>query len=75
MFSELYPKNYELMIASGNIIKLEKVGTIQLLFENGTEIMLSNVAFALRYNSNLISLNQLREAGILYHDHPNSMIF
>lgn len=37
---------------------------------------LSNVAFASRYNSNLISLGQLRmKAGISEHNHSESMIF
>lgn len=75
IFSEIHLKNYELMIVSGNIIRLEKVGTIQLPFENESEIILLNIAFALKYNSNLISPNQLRKVGISYYDHPNSMIF
>lgn len=36
--------------------------------------MLSNVAFALRCNTNLISLGQLKKAGILYNYHLESII-
>ena len=35
---------------------------------------LVNVAYTLKFDSNLISLGQLCKSGILYHDHPDSMI-
>lgn len=35
---------------------------------------LLNVAYAPKCDSNLISLGQLRKSGILYHDHPDSMV-
>lgn len=37
-------------------------------------MILSNVAYTPKCNSNLISLGQLREAGISYHDYPKCMI-
>lgn len=36
--------------------------------------MLSNITFALKCNSNLISLGQLKKARILYHNHSKSII-
>lgn len=62
------------MTADGDIIRSKEVGTIKLTLLNGSDMTLSNVAFAPRCDSNLISLGQLREAGISYHDHPESMI-
>lgn len=62
------------MTAGKDIIRLREVGTIQLLLKNRSEMILFNVAFALRYDSNLISLGQVREARISYHNHPNNMI-
>lgn len=37
-------------------------------------MMLLNVVYAPKCNSNLILLEQLRESGISYHDHPNSVV-
>lgn len=62
------------MIADKNIIRLEKVSTIKLTLLNGSDIILSNMTFASRYYSNLISFDQLREAGISYHNYPESII-
>lgn len=62
------------MIVYGDIIRLKKVDTIQLALINRLDITLSNVVFTLRCNSNLISLNQLREARILYHNYPENII-
>lgn len=40
---------------------------------NGNKIDLQNVVLASRYDSNLISLNQLRETGITFHNNPTAM--
>ena len=48
--------------------------TIVLPLENSSELTLSNVAYAPECDSNLISLGQLREIGISYHDHPGCMV-
>lgn len=37
-------------------------------------MILLNMVYALRKNSNFISLGQLREARILYYNHPKSII-
>lgn len=62
------------MIANRDIIRSEKVSTIQLALLNRLNITLLNIAFTLRYDSNLISLGQLKKARISYHNHPKSII-
>lgn len=53
---------------------MEQVKTVILAFKNGLELILSNLAYALRCNSNLISLGQLCKTGISYHDYHKYMI-
>lgn len=73
-FSKLCPKRSESVTINENIIRWEKVGIIQLVLLNGLDIILLNVAFVLRCNSKLISLDQLREARISYYDYPKKMM-
>ena len=47
---------------------------MHLSFQSGKMILL-NVAYIPKCDSNLISLGQLRKSEILYHNHPDSMIF
>ena len=49
------------MIADRNIFRSEKVGTIQLALLKRSDIMLLNIAFALRCNINFISFGQLKK--------------
>ena len=58
-FADLRPKSYKFVIAEGTIIRLSQVGTITLPIENGLQLTLSNVAFTLECDSQLISLGQL----------------
>ena len=59
----------------GKIIYFQEVGIVHLLLQIGkTTMTLLNVAYALKCDSNLISLEQLHESGILYHNHLNSMV-
>ena len=75
LFSDIRSKNYEFITAGGEIIHSQEVSTVHLLLQSGkTTMTLLNVAYAPKCDSNLISLGQLRESGILYHDHPNSMV-
>ena len=55
-------------------MRLEQVETIVLPLGNGSELTFSNVAYAPECNSNLISLGQLRETGILYHNYPEYIV-
>lgn len=41
---------------------------------NKLDIIFSNITFALKCNSNLISFGQLKEARISYHNYSESMI-
>ena len=61
------------MTTDGDIIRSKEVDTIQPALQNGSDIMLSNITFALSCNSNLISFGQLRDAGISYHYYLESM--
>ena len=58
-FVDLRPKTYEFITAGGNIIRLSQIGTVTLLLKNSSNLTLTNVAYTLEYNSNLISLGQL----------------
>lgn len=62
------------MTTDGNIIKSKKVDKIQLTLLNRSNIMLSNVAFTPKYNSNFISFGQLKKVEILYHNHFKRII-
>lgn len=68
-FADLRLKSYKFVIARGTIIRLTQVRTMTLPLENGSQLKLSNVAFAPEYDSILIFLGQLRETGISYYDH------
>ncbi len=73
LFSDLRPKNYEFITAGGEVIRSREVGTVHLSLQSG-KMTLLNVAYTPKCDFNLISLGQLRESGITYHDHPDSMI-
>lgn len=60
-------------MAIGQIIRIKEVGTISILLTGRRTIELHNVALAPNCDLNLISLEQLRESGILYHDNPSIM--
>lgn len=47
---------------------------IILTLENGSEFTFSNVAYAPEYDSHLISLGQLQETDILYHNHLGCIV-
>ena len=73
-FADLRPKSYKFVTVGGTIIRLSQVGTIILPLENGLQLTLSNFAFTPECDSNLISLGQLWETGISYHNYPEEMI-
>ena len=56
----------------GEIIQTEQVGAVSIPLITG-QIDLQNIALASKYDSNLISLSQLRETGITFYDNPTSM--
>lgn len=46
----------DFLIATDQVIWIEKIDIVSILFANGNNIKLYNIALASRYNSNLISL-------------------
>ena len=73
LFSDLQSKNFEFITVGGELIWFREVGTVQLSLQS-RKMTLLNIAYIPKYDSNLISLGQLRESRILYHDHPDSII-
>lgn len=73
LFTNTRAKSIDFVTAAGQVIRTEEIGTVSILLAGGTTIKLHNVALALTCNSNLISLGQLRESGITYHDNPSIM--
>ena len=73
-FAELWPKTYKFVTAGGIIIKSNQVRTIILFLINEIQLTLSNIIFAPECDSNLISLGQLQETGISYHDYSEQML-
>ena len=61
------------MTAAGQVIRTEEIGTVSIPLADGSKIELQNVALAPGCDSNLISLGQLRETGITFHDDPTAM--
>ncbi len=73
LFSDLRAKSIDFMTAAGQVIRTEEIGTVSIPLANGNKIDLQNVALAPGCDSNLISLGQLRETGITFHDNPTEM--
>ena len=74
LFLDIRSKNYKFIMARGKIIYSQKVGIVHFTLLSGKITMtLLNVEYAPKCDFNLISLGQLCESGILYHNHPNSM--
>lgn len=73
-FLNLQTKTYEFVTISRNIIRSTQFKIIIFPFRNGLELTLSNVAYTLKYDSNLIFLSQLPETRIFYHNHPKYML-
>ncbi len=72
LFKDLRPMSINFVTAAGQVIRTEQVGTVSIPLKTG-RIDLQNVALASECDSNLISLSQLRESGITFHDNPTSM--
>ncbi len=59
-------------MAARQVIQIEEIGTMIIPLVDGN-IELYNIVLAPRCNSNLISLGQLQETRIIYHDNPATM--
>ena len=73
LFSNLRARSIDFVTAAGQVIRTEEIGNVSIPLADGNNIELKNVALAPGCNSNLISLGQLRETGITYHDNPTAM--
>lgn len=66
-------KSIEFVNVVGQVIWTEVISTISISLADGSRIELQNVARALESHSNLISVGQLREHRIKYHDISTAM--
>ena len=73
LFTNTRAKSIDFITAAGQVIRTEEIGPVSIPLVDGTTIELHNVALAPECDSNLISLSQLRESGITYHDNPSAM--
>ena len=73
LFTSTRAKSIDFITAAGQVIRTEEIGTVSIPLADGTTIKRHNIALAPRCNSNLISLSQLQESGIIYHDDPSSI--
>ena len=73
LFINTRAKSIDFVTAAGQVIRTEEIGTVSIPLADGSTIELHNVALAPGCDSNLISLGQLRESGITYHDNPAAM--
>lgn len=55
-------------------MRSEHAGTVVIPLSNGSSFRLQEVLYTPECDSNLISLGQLRESGIIFYDTPNAMI-
>lgn len=73
LFSDLQSKNYKFITARKEVIQSRELGIVHFCLPS-KKITLLNIAYTPKYNSSLISFEQLYESVILYHDHPDSRI-
>lgn len=68
--------NYKFIIAESEIIQSQEVGKAHFTLRSKmSTMMLLNITYALKCDSNLISLGQLYKSRISYHNHPDFMVF
>lgn len=72
LFSDLKAKSIDFVTAVGQVIWIEKIGTVTIPLANGN-IELHNDVLARGCDSNLIWPSQLQETEITYHDNPTTM--
>lgn len=73
LFSDLKAKSIDFVTAAGQVIRTEEIGTVAIPLADGNNMEPHNVALAPGCDSNLISLGQLRETEITYHDNSTTM--
>lgn len=70
---ELRPKCLNFTTADSQTLCAKSMRTIAIPLDNRSSIRLKGVAYAPKFNSNLISLGQLRNSNITYVDSSNTM--
>lgn len=70
---ELCPKYLNFTTAEGQILQAKEIGTNAILLSNKFLLKLWDLAYAPNYNSNFISLGQLRDSNIIYVDNSKTM--
>lgn len=73
-FMKTRSRHSKFLIAEGGIMVSEEEGTVSIQMQNGKILELENVAYAPTADLNLVSLGQLREAGITFYDMPEHML-
>ena len=73
LFSNLRPMSINFIKAGKKIIRSEEIGTVSIPLADGKSIELLDTVLVPECDSNLISLGQLRETGITFHDNPSHM--
>lgn len=74
MFKSTRSKSLNFITAADQVICTNEIGIIENSLTGDKSMELHNVAFAPECDINLISLGQLQESKITYHDHPKMMI-
>lgn len=74
LFTNKRDKSINFITAAGQIIRIEEISTVSIPLADGSKIKLQNVALAPEYDSNLITLGQLRETRITFHANSTAMI-
>ena len=72
LFLNLEPYNKKFETVSGNMISAVRKGVIEICIKTGT-VQIKDVALVLQATTNLISLRQLQQSGITYHNEDTKM--
>lgn len=73
LFRSTHAKSIDFVTAAGQVIQTNEINTIAIPLSDGKTIELHNITYASECDLNLISLDQLRKRGILFHDDPITM--
>lgn len=65
---------YKFVITCENIIKSKQVGIIIFPLKNSSELIFFNIIYILKHDTNLISLGQLWQIGILYYKYSKYIV-
>ena len=72
LFLNLEPYNKKFKTVSGNMVSAVGKGVVEIHMKTGT-VQIKDVALVLQATTNLISLGQLQQSGITYHNEDTKM--